>query len=183
MDLETIKGLWRSWALLVGGTITFSALWLLPAEWIPDPAVANVHAQYRGFVGFAALCFVALTGARAIVKISTLTARWIQGIPERRTRKEHRRALEDRILRRVPRLAAQERELLKLCLEEGNPEIVVDAGDPRTEQGFRVGLLTAIECEIGDPKHKFRIHPWAWERLRRDHSHLLEAADEFEGDR
>ncbi len=183
MDFETIKGLWRSWALLVGGTIALSALWLLPAEWVPDPDVAEVYAEYRGFIGFAALCFMTFTGARVIVEICSLTGKWLSSIPERRERKERSRANEDYIIRHVRTFSDQEKQLLRLCLRQGNPEIVVDPGDRRAKKLLNAGLLAEIECESFDRKHKFRIRPWVWKRLRRSHGRILNEADRSESDR
>ena len=169
---DVIKDFWRSWKLLIGGTLALSALWYLPLHWIHDISVIDVYAEFRGYIGFAAICFAAVTASRVIVEASTLVGRWIQGIPEWRRRRVRLLGERNRTLRRLAGLSTEAKELLATHLDSGDPKIVAKAGDQPAIELYRAGLLTNVVLDTGMPYEIFRVTPWAWNRLRKDRSHF-----------
>lgn len=165
--------IWKSWTFLCAILFFFSIMWFFPSEWITDTDLAALYAKYRPGFGLLAIVFGLVFGTKVIIEIFKHAVLWNRRISEKRKQEKQTQKNQDSKFRGIQwTLSSEERELLNTCVEKGDPEIIVHAGDHRTEMLFAAGLLFGAENIIGNPKHKFYIQPWLWDRLRKNPDYL-----------
>lgn len=161
---------------MVGATLVFVLLWLIPLTSILNNEILLVYNKYRGYIGFIALVLLLITLVRILITLIVTTSHkftdWSKGRPRRKAIEK----TQNRILRRIPYLDKNQREFLKSLINNKQQQFTL----PRDNDNSWIGeYADVLMADIVIPDTEYKIKPWVWKYLNNNISVLdVEEIDE-----
>ena len=174
---ETVSKLWTSWSLLIGATLVFGLLWLLPLSSVLNNEVLELYNKYRGYIGFVALVLLLITLAKILIAAVTITSNkitdWNKGRPSRKANKKR----QDTALLRIQYLEKNQRELLKSLIDERQQQFTLP--NDGSDYSWIRAYADVVMADIGVPHTEYKIKPRVWKYLTSNLS-VLDAEETYE---